>query len=510
MKHGIFSKITAVVIAVMLICLPLFNAFGATDDESAQECPYIFIHGFMGTDLYENPDDPDSDVIWPPSTDSILEAVKVALPALGKLILDKDWDAFSKKVMPYAYAIFEPVMLAPDGTVKDNSGARMVYPEPEDVKSDSHLNFKYDWRIDPIEVAAQLNDFIDFVLENSGSEQVMIECHSFGGIVANTYAKLYGNSKIRSIVYNTTAIYGEGYTGEMLSGHIVLNGESLTEYLKMTMDRNEYRNLINGIFKLLYDAGLTDAVCALGNKIIDNLAADASTQVLAPLFGGWLSIWAMVEDDAVDEAMSYVFDTLYAGSDVDRSGLLEKINDYNTRIRPYKTETLRQMNDSANVYVISRYGYSGLLLVDSWKTITDGTVDSKNSSFGATIAPYGETLTEEYLAKADAKYISPDKTLDASTCMFPEQTWFIRRFEHSDGCRTCDDFIMKLLCYDGQADIGTFEQYPQFMDYDLERDSIMPDKLIDKGDTGFFARLKLIFGDILKLIKNLVLKVFGK
>ena len=218
----------------------------------------------------------------------------------------------------------------------------------------------------------------------------------------------------------------------------------------------------------------------------------------------------MVEDDTVDEAMSYVFDTLYAGSDVDRSGLLEKINDYNTRIRPYKTETLRQMNDSANVYVISRYGYSGLLLVDSWKTVTDGTVDSKNSSFGATIAPYGETLTDEYLAKADSKYISPDKTLDASSCMFPEQTWFVRRFEHSDGCRTCDDFIMKLLCYDGQADIGTFEQYPQFMYYDLESDSIMPDELIDKGDTGFFARLKLIFGDILKLIKNLVLKVFGR
>ena len=142
--------------------------------------------------------------------------------------------------------------------------------------------------------------------------------------------------------------------------------------------------------------------------------------------------------------------------------------------------------------------------------VTDGTVDSKNSSFGATIAPYGETLSEDYLAKADAKYISPDKTVDTSTCMFPDQTWMIRRFEHSDGCATADDLIMKLLCYDGQATIETFPEYPQFMYYDLESDSIMPDKLIDKGGDGFFDRLKLIFGDILKMIKNLFLKVIGR
>ena len=76
MKHGLFSKTLAVVIAVVLVCVPLFNAFGAADTIT-QECPYIYIHGFMGTDLYENPDDPDSDVIWPPSTDSILAAHRV-------------------------------------------------------------------------------------------------------------------------------------------------------------------------------------------------------------------------------------------------------------------------------------------------------------------------------------------------------------------------------------------------------------------------------------------------
>ena len=49
------------------------------------------------------------------------------------------------------------------------------------------------------------------------------------------------------------------------------------------------------------------------------------------------------------------------------------------------------------------------------------------------------------------------------------------------------------------------------MYYDLDSDSIMPDTLADKqGDDGFFARLKLIFGDILKMIKNLFLKVLGK
>ena len=511
MKRSFAAKLLGIVLAFAVVIVPILGTFSyARETGYEMDCPNIYIHGFMGTDLYVDPENPDLGKVWPPATDDILAAVKAILPDLGKLILTHDWQAFSDAAMPYVYDLMSPAFLKPDATVADNSGPKRKIPPASSINSKSKLDFSYDWRLDPIEVADELNEFIGYVIESSGCDKVTIECHSFGGVIANTYATLYGNEKIKSICYNTTAIYGETYTGELLTGQIRVSTDSLTEYLKMAVDKNEYRELIKGIFDLLDAAGLTDAVVALGNKLIENLAVDASREVLAPMFGGWPSIWAMTEDDDIDAAMDYVFNTVYKDSDVDRSALIAKIEDYNTRIRPYKEQTLRAMNENAGVYVIARYGYSGLFLTPSWTSVTDGVVDTKNSSFGATVAPYGETLSEDYLAKADAKYISPDKTVDASTCLFPDQTWIIRRYPHADNCRAVTEMVFNLLYSEEQATVDTFEKYPQFLYYDLDTDSVCPDTLQDAERFTFTGRLKLIMQDIFKLIKMLFGKIFNR
>ena len=471
-----------VLLAFILMIIPGLSASAQAVNYTA-DCPYIFVHGFMASTIYVNPDDPNSEAAWPPSSDKILAAVKSALPYIGKLLINHNWNEFGNKVVPIVKELFEPIMLGSDGNVKDKSGVRWSYPAAETISKTSQLEFVYDWRLSPIETAASLDDFIDYVLECSGTNQIVLECHSYGGVVANTYAKLYGTSKVRSWLFNSTAIYGETYTGDLMTGNMHFDADALTAYLKGVFDYNQYEELFNALISVLNKTGVTDSLMDLTNLMVEKIGDQVVRECIAPMFGGWLSIWAMIPDEKINEAYSYVFDTVYKNTSTDWSGLKEKITEYNTKVRPYKTDTLKQIDNTSNLYVVSRYGYSGMFLTPSWQTATDMIIDVKYSSFGATSANYNCKLSDDYVKNVDSKYISPDKSVDASSCLFPEQTWFIRRFTHAESCDNFETFKKTLLYYNGQATVDTFEEYPRFMYYDEDTNEIKTNTLSDKNET---------------------------
>lgn len=479
MKVKRFRKLICLILALTLCFSPMLTASAQDAKEEASyeaDCPYIHIHGFMGTEVYEDPSNPDSDAVFPPTGDEIKSAIKKGIPSILRVLFTHDWDTFGDDAIEICSLLFEDSFLAPDGTAYGSSDVRFEYPDASEITKSSKLDFKYDWRLDPIETASKLEAFIDYVLEASGCEQVVVECHSFGGVILSTYAKLYGASKLKSCVFNSTAVFGETYTGELFTGKMVFDAESLTEYLKSAFEFNEKESFFNGLFAFLYKTGITKLACDLVNYIIKKVGMKKLTQGILPMFGGWLSIWSMVPDEYVDDAYDFVFNTVWADDSTDRSGLKEKINDYNTRIRPYKAETLEMLNRETNLYVISRHGYSAMFMTPSWRNESDNVIDVKYSSFGATVAQHGEKLPAEHIGAVDPKYISPTKNIDASTCMFPEQTWFIRHITHSHNAQSLDDFIFTLLYSDGQATVDTFEQYPRFLCYNENTKNIDADK----------------------------------
>ena len=135
----------------------------------------------MGSSIYADPSDEDSPLAWPPAANDIVSTVFKALPHLGLLLITRDYKAFGDKVFPLVDKLFSEIELAPDGTVHNKTGIRWSYPPAESINKSSKVDFVYDWRISPIEVAAQLNDFIDYVLDCSGCEQIVAEAHSYGG-----------------------------------------------------------------------------------------------------------------------------------------------------------------------------------------------------------------------------------------------------------------------------------------------------------------------------------------
>lgn len=507
MKTRFFARIIAILMSLAIIFTPVVSAF-AQDSEARynQDCPYIYVHGFMGSTIYCDASDPNSDCAWPPPTDKILDAVKEALPSIGRLLVDGNYDKFCDSFLPIANDLLADVMLGPDGEINNKSGIIWEYPAKENITAKSTVNFRYDWRIDPCEIAKQLDEFIDYVLEASGCDKVVLEGHSLGGLVLNTYSKLYGNDKVKTYIFNTTAVYGETYTGELLTGHLRLDPDALLCYLDGVMDYNEKEELIDGIFKLLDATGIMNLACKLGNSLLDNLFERAVSDTVMPMFGGWLTIWAMIPDDSIDAAEDYVFNHVYQNDPTDRSGLKAKIDNFNEKVRKYKTETLKTIDEECNLYVMTRYGYSSIFLTPSWNILSDTVIDTKNSSFGATCAAYGEALSADYLAGKNADYISPDKSIDASTCLFPNQTWFVRGLLHAEeGVDDVEEMFKVLAYHDGQATVDTFEEYPQFLQYNEDSDTISIDDYVEPEKT-FFDKIKEFFDKIFAFITSIFSK----
>ena len=479
MERKKFKSIIAAVTAILIFIVPMLSVVVSAKNDTV---PRIWIHGFMNSKVYEDVSDPNSPLAWPPTQEEITTAVEESVPAFAKLAVTKDWDTFGKEMGEITGKLFSRAMNNPDGTVREGSGIRFEYP----AKS---------------KVASELNDFINYVLDASGCDQVALTCHSFGGVVATTYFSIYGCDKVKTVVFNSTAIYGETYTGELMTGRLAFGGDALQNYLFYAFQGNEYENLINAAIKAVHDTGLMDILTKGLNGLSAKIGKEVCSQSIVPLFGGWLAVWAMVPDEYLDDAIDFVFNTIYGNSETDYSVLRAKIENYNSLVRSKKTETLKEVNERCNVYVITRYGYSSLPMTPSASNLGDGIIDVKYASFGATASEYGKTLEN---VASDAKFISPDETVDASTCLFPEQTWFVKNMKHGSDEESLNNMMRRFMRYDDQATVETFEEYPRFTVFDGER--ILPEMPTQKQPT-LFDKIRLIINDIIKLVKTIINKI---
>ena len=508
MKHSLTKKFLSVILCFVLCLLPTLSVAASALEAEEELIPFIHVPGIMATDVYADVENPDAGLAWPPSTDSISKLVGKAIPSLLEFSVTKDWDKLGHTLSPLAYDLFSPAICDPDGGITNGSGIIFEYPSKESLEEDPDTTFRYDWRADPVETAAELNDYINYVLEMTGANKVSIECHSLGGVVTISYCSIYGYDKIDAIVFNSSAIFGESYTGDLLSGDIVLSNDSLMAFMEYIYDRTELEKLLSKVFSMLEAAGLGELIADLGNEILANLSDILLPEVVVPVFARWLTIWAMVPDDRIDEAMNYTF-TNFITEDTDGyEGLRSKIISYNELVRENKTKTLLEIDNSCKLGVIARYGYSSIPVTSSWQEVSDGVIDTKNASFGATVALYGATLDEDIFASEKNEYISPDKTIDASTCLFPEKTWFIKGAKHSNNYDDLDALVDAIIDSEEEMTVNSDSRFPRYLVYDYKNDVIVEDNGSENtvemnGIFAFFTKIKAFFADIINKIRNL-------
>lgn len=503
-----FKKLIALFLVVILATTPLSVSIASAQSEV--NCPYIKVHGYMADAIYRVKNDPTSEILWPPSKEKILAVVEECVPALLEFLVTKNYDDLGDKIIGPLKELFSGANLDKNGLPSDGSGIVFNYPNKSSITKASRLKFAYDWRCDPMDIAVDLNNFIDYVLDASGCEQVVVDCHSFGGIVVETYTQLYGTEKLKSVCYNTPAIFGETYTGELLNAEIELTADSVTAFLKEMLGHGEYRKLLIGIFDILEASGITEDICELGTGIVENLGYEILGDILLPLFGSWPSVWAMVPASYIDRCMANIFDNIYRDNGIDYSGLINKIENYDANVRAKSKQTLLKQNETTNLYIFSRYGFSSIPVTPSWDYMSDSVIDTKYSSMGASCAPYNGTFSKEFLiSHSNDPYLNPDKTVYAKTCLFPDQTWFFRELHHSKNTAQIDEFIYKLLYYDGQATINTFEEYSQFLVFDVDTEIFAPDKGTVYEKKTFFDKIFEFNLKIIAFFKNFFKLIFG-
>ncbi len=498
------KKIIAVILALVMTAAVMPVAF-AESVSYTQNCPYIYIHGFVGNTIYDNPTSPDAKALFPPEADDIVKTVERCTPALGAYLINKNSKALASAIIPELLNLFGDFIPDKDGNVKSTSGVKFKYPPKSAITKTSSLKFEYDWRIDPMESAEQLNDFIDYVLDASGCNKVGIMAHSCGGIIALSYVSKYGTDKIQGIVMNSTAIYGETYTGELMTGEMKIDLDAVKAFMRYALNENEYDEAISGIIDVLADSGFLDFVERFGNNFIADMYDDIMGSVIFPMFAYMPTIWAMIPDEYLADAFDFVFNGDFTDKSCDYSVLKAKIANYNSAVRENREDMLYDLENNGHFGVYARYGFSSIPLTSSWKNLSDGIIDTKFASFGATTAEYGKTLPAEYTASVDAKYISPDKTVDASTCMFPEKTWYVKNFGHTIST-LLPELTYAILYADKEVTVDTYEDYPRFIIYN-ENGEFVPQTADDTKS--FFEKIADFFSQIFNFFKMLFDKIFG-
>ena len=139
-------------------------------------------------------------------------------------------------------------------------------------------------------------------------------------------------------------------------------------------------------------------------------------------------------------------------------------------------ETMKNLEaDGIPFAVLVKYNIPSYPFYENAKQQTDMVSDVYHVSFYATSANYGETLSDEYInSLKDKKYLSPDKVIDASTCMFPDTTWFVKNISHDPFPPSIDKLIYKFVRAHGNFTVFDDANYTQYLDYIEETDTLVP------------------------------------
>ncbi len=400
---------------------------------------------------------------------ALLEATaNILMPFLIDGLLNDNWDPYYKNLQKEISELFENSLLDKDGNAQYGTGLRQ---ERKDKMNNTRHNdqawrtadgvkyyvhdrywFYYDWRLDPIETAAELKSFIDDILASTGCNEVGIVASCLGTNVVTAYLAVYPDHAakyIRGVAFDGSVVGGAEMLSEAISGKFNIDAAAINRTLKDcgAIGMFDVDGFINTTLEMLDRTGVLDRVIDKGKDWIYYKLVEGVTSALAlSTFYTWPNYWACVSPQDYDTAMKYVFGPEGSEKRTEYAGLIAKLDNYNTVVRSRVPEILKTtVANGVNFGVISKYGFQTLPICETNYLVSDQFASVGRTSFGATTGTIYNDLTDDYIAARKeagfGKYISPDEQIDASTCLFPESTWFIKGSSHSNW----SDWELRLL-----------------------------------------------------------------
>lgn len=485
MKRALRKTLATVLALTMLISVWSVTAFAKTTQwisQSLSDIPVIRISGdgeklvdkdgnkvFHYKDFASILESDDEEV---EDDGEMLESVaNILMPFLVDGLLNDNWDPYYKNLQKEISELFENSLLDKDGNPQYGTGLRQeridkmnkvrhndqYWTSSEGVKHYVHDRywFYYDWRLDPIESAKELKDYIDDILASTkanGVEEVGIVASCLGTNVVTAYLAVYPEhaaKSIRGIAFDGSVVSGAEMLSEAISGKFNVDAAAINRTLKDcgAIGMFNVDGFINTTLEMLDRTGVLDRVIDKGKDWIYYKLVEGVTSALAlSTFYTWPNYWACVSPQDYPTAMNYVFGPEGSEKRTEYKGLIAKLDNYNTVVRSRIPEILTNAVESGIYFgVISKYGFQTLPICETNYLVSDQFASVGRSSFGATTGTIYNDLTPDYIASRKeagfGKYLSPDGQIDASTCLFPDSTWFIKGSSHSNW----SDWELRLL-----------------------------------------------------------------
>ena len=336
-------------------------------------------------------------------------------------------------------------------TAKENYGGQYAY----------YIN--YDWRLNPLDVADMINEYVERACSETGSEKVNIVCASMGGVMTVAYLSKYSAERVNKCIFLSSTFYGTYVVSDLLQGNIRVGGKELRNFAYTYLGENQFSI---PVLKILDQMGIWDNVAGFLDNFLHEYKDVIYDKVLKDVFGNMPSLWALVLPEDYDACKEFMF----GGKEEEYAGIIAIADDLQDMMAQRDNMLKEAVADGMKVCVVANYGRQVIPVYDRSSQNGDGTLETQLVSGGAVVAPIGETLGDDYVC-ANSEYLSPSREIDASTCLFPEYTWFVKGAPHVSGNYGTDysDFIFWLVDYDGQPTVRSNAKYPQFMEYSSDQ-----------------------------------------
>lgn len=507
MKKILKGAVALLLVFVLNIGIFAMPAVAATYEN---DLPIVYMRGAT-RQVY----DKSGKQVWPVKkeiTDILLENTGDLLNALSRSLLTSDWSIYGDALTKALEKEFSAGTLDKNGNPKNGTTIKKS-AAPKKKTSNFALGdyiFNYDPRLDPWSIADELAKYIDAVLAATGKKKIQLVARCMGSCMASAYLCKYGSSKVDTCIYYASAARGSMVCGELFSGKIKFDSENLNKYANEYMGDDEISELLAAVVSVTYSLNLLGEGTDIIDGLYEEIFAEILPQLLRATYGTMPAYWAMINEDYYEEAKNFVF----GGYEAEYAKLIKKIDNYHNNVMLRLENDLKTFNKNGmKIIVLAKYGVPFPPYLECQRIQGDAKISIRDISFGAVGADIGTVFSIDYLNAAKKSgtidYISDDLVIDASTCLFPQYTWFVKEIKHGTFPPSINTMFMEFLHRKKQVTVNTFKEYPRYMQYSYADDSLSPVTYAPpSGDTGTSSPLLNLVG-MLKNFLNAIINFFS-
>lgn len=426
-----------------------------------------------------------------------------------KALIEKYIDEYNAKKQAFIDSV-KAIAMNPDGTSADDTLGAGEYPRAvsryssdelfelrtselltgvsDSIGEENTYLFLYDWRLDPLENAAKLNEFVKNVKSRSGSDKVRMLSEGYGSLIATSYFSQYASDAASDIdnyvsvssSFLGSSVFGDIYCGELMNNTSDINVRT-SAVIRYINDRSDNPITFGIGWLVSYILNREWEMQSFTYDYTEMLQEYASKYIygeFSSLFENAPGLWALVPEDRYQDAVAFTF----GSADKANADLMAKTDAFKELQSAGGDSLVNAQKNGVKVHVVALWDVQILPVGETNAVQSDGFIDTYSQSYGASCIDINSLQKARQVVQErdnDHDHLSDTfKTqdprftiagighfIDASVCALPENTWFIANMKHNtfNSQSNTMQFILWLLETDAQHTVWDNNKYPQFL-----------------------------------------------